>query len=108
MKRTHTRHLTAKLAGGAAALGLLVAACSGGTGGGATASDPWAEVAIVGGDVDLVPIIVSSDLAAGEPSRFLFSLLDGDGNVLSSPDVVTPPTVTSSTSAKATPTPAPT
>ncbi len=65
----------------AAAIGL--GACA------ASSSDDagdWDDVVVVG-ESDLVPLIVSSELVAGRPDRFLFSLLDGDKNVIAAPDL---------------------
>jgi hypothetical protein len=76
---------------------LLVTGCGspGGQGGGSPAggSSPepartsypgWPGAQITLGSPDLVPVLVSSDVAVG-PSRFMFTLVDGQNRVLASP-----------------------
>ncbi len=77
MLRTSLRYLCAVVAAA-----VLATACSRFD----QSADPWGEVALVG-DVELVPLIVSSDIAIGGSSRFLFSLLDGDSTTIASPDL---------------------
>jgi hypothetical protein len=82
-----------------ALLGLLltawiVAACNPGTAGGpssvpssrASAYPGWPGSGQAVGTGDLVPVLVSSELAVGK-NRFLFTLVDAKNNLLAAPDV---------------------
>ncbi|MGI8704107.1 MAG: hypothetical protein ACR2JZ_06310 [Candidatus Limnocylindrales bacterium] len=85
----------------AALLGLVAAACGATPGGqmgspsnlgaatqGTSGYPGWPGSGSAVGSPDLVPVLISSELAVG-PNRFLFSLLDGQNRLLAKPDVAT-------------------
>lgn len=71
------------------ALALVALACGGSDGSRSSAdpaSDDW-DAPLVVSESEIVPQIVSSDLAQGEPTRLLFGLLDDQGEPIADPDL---------------------